>query len=305
MKIKKISPSAYNTYDQCEWKYFLQSVCYFRDESGSAATMGHIVHKILEILSQLKILKHDPKSKFWNFEYLWTTVYNRYQKERPAICQQIKEDKLKKICSGLYNLLHSNLSPTTCDTIATEKYFTVPLERPSFIIDPEAEKPEYFSVSGIIDRIDKIDEESIMIFDYKTGSNIDYDLPNRPKIDSEILKTYIQPRIYHLAAKHMYPNVQNFIILFYYLASNSPIYCILTDEDLEDTIGMLEKRYLEIKNNVNPSRIIGTKNGWQCKVLCDHFKTGLCEKIWQEKEQTSFEFVTDKYVTLNYSKGKK
>lgn len=301
MKIEKISPSSYDTYSECEWKFFLQNVCGFVSESGAAATLGHIVHKVLEILGKLKLLNHNKESKYWDFEYLWNITYNHFQNERPEICQEIKPDKLKGICKGLIKLLDSDLSPITSNTIATEKYFKIPLERPVFLLD---DGKRFFTLTGIIDRIDKLSDTAIMVVDYKTGTDVSYKTEGRPKIDSFILKQMIQPRIYHLAAKHMYPEMETFIITFHYLAASGPVSAIFLEEDIEETIEMIERQYLHIKNNSDPKRILGSKDGWRCKYLCDHFKNGNCETVWREKDQLGLDFVMDKYVVLNHGKRK-
>lgn len=300
MFVNGISPSAFSVYNDCEWKYFI-GILGFPSEDSAATILGKMAHHIFEILSKASGVQHHKSSKIWDAEYLWKIVYNRYIKKYPIIFASIKQDKLTKLCNGIIKLINGYYTPVKDNTIAVEKYFKIPIERPEFLLD---DKKSYFSIRGIIDRIDLINQETIEIIDYKSGQGKSFDKEGRPYKDSISLKDDIQPRMYHLAAKILYPNIKNVIVTFLYFTDQGPVTTIFVDSDLEETINIILRRFRAIKANEDPSRILGTKMGWKCKVMCSYFKDGKCQSLWEEKNKLGLDFVYHKYVTLNF-KGKK
>lgn len=298
MKIKGLSPSAYNAYEWCEFKFYLTQILGFEDESGPAATLGHLGHKVLEILSRASINKHPKESKIWNPEYLWNISFNHYYNESPEICEKLDNAKLKKVCKGVFETINGPYSPITDKTISAEQSFFIPIQDKELIIDVGNEK-QYFNIRGRIDRVDKLNDNTIEIIDYKTGTRTDYSSKDRSKKDELSLKEEIQPRMYHLAGKHLYPWAENIITTFIYLADGGPVSIPFCDNDVYQTQDMIKKRYFTIKNNENPQK---TDQKWRCKAMCGFFKDGTCDSVYKEKDQLGYDFTTEKYITLNYDR---
>lgn len=303
MKIDGTSASAYDTYKLCEFKWYLSYPLGFVGESGPAALLGTIGHKVLEVLSTASIVKHDKNSKIWDPVYLWNTSFNHYYNLEPNSAEQIPEDKIRKVSRGIINLLNSEYTPIRDNTISSEAQFYIPIEEPGFELPKEFIKPgrpKYFTIRGRIDRVDKIDDETVEIIDYKTGSRVCWDSKDRHKKEPSDLRNDIQPRMYHMAAKHLYPWAKNILVTFIYITDGGPIQVPFCDEDIKETKQILLKRYRAIRFNEEPQR----NTGWHCNVLCDFGdkKSGVCSHVWKEVQEAGYKFVENKYITLNIRK---
>jgi ATP-dependent helicase/DNAse subunit B len=162
MKIKSLSASSYDNHSWCAWKWYLQYVLGFEDPSGSAAVLGFIAHKMFEVLSRASMLNHDPNSKLWDFEHLWNIVFNHYYGDYSTVIENIKDEKLTKLARGVKNTLLGSHTPVTAKTICVEKRFGIPVEEPGFAIDRREDGSiQYLYLAGVIDRIDKINENKL------------------------------------------------------------------------------------------------------------------------------------------------
>lgn len=292
MKIEGLSASGYNTSSWCMWKWALSYLFKFEDEAGPAALIGKIVHQVCEDISKLCIDDYDGFIKNPNIEELWNNSYNQYTKEEPHIAAKIEDGKLKKVIKGFYDLMAGEYSPIRDNTISVERYFRIPIEENRFKIG----KDEYFTIRGLIDRIDILDENTIEILDYKTGGRGDWLSSSKEKKDNVTLKDDIQPRMYHLAAKTLYPKIKNILVTFVYITDGGPVTIPFIDEDALETKNVLYKRFATIKNSVDPER----NKTWRCR-FCGFSdkKSNACNIVWEEKNELGMDFIENKYQILN------
>ena len=290
MHIERLSASAYECYSMCQWKYFLGYVAKLPDESGPAALLGSISHHVLEILSRASVNKHPKNSKIWDIEYLWKICFDRYAKTNPLIIDKLQPAKIRTVSKGLIDLIASEYSPVRNNTIAVEHYFKLPIK---------VDDGTYY-ISGFIDRIDQRDPDTIEIIDYKTGQRTDFKSKDRSKKDSVRLSEDIQPQIYYMAAKQLYPNVKNVVVSFIYIVDGGVVTALFSDEDVPTIQGRIVNRLRDIKSCNDPQRT----TGWHCNVMCSFGKSGICDNLWEEKEDLGFEFVQNKYLTLKVNNGR-
>ena len=295
MRIATVSASSYETYSWCEWQYYLQYVLGYRSEAGPAALMGTMAHEVLELLGRANIGHKYPESKVWNLDYLWRIVYNHFQNSDTIVASQIETAKLNKICRGVVETIKSEWSPTNPRVMSVELPFSLPIKEPAFYIKQSNDQPVYLRLTGRIDRIDKIDDNTLEIIDYKTGSRVNWGSKDRDKIDEAALYEKIQPRLYHLAAKQLFPNVKNFLVTFIYLADGGPVTVPFTDADADTTLNIIKRRFQAMVANNDPQQ----DRSWKCTKMCWFGKTGLCNQIWDEKEQLGLQTIEDKYQVLN------
>jgi putative RecB family exonuclease len=88
-----------------------------------------------------------------------------------------------------------------------------------------------YSVLGYIDRVDKIDDETIEIRDYKS---------NRVLFTREEVDESLQLSIYALAAKELWPWAKNIRLCFHMVRQNLKLYTERTDEQLESVRAYIE-----------------------------------------------------------------
>ena len=64
MLITYIRSSSYNNYEFCQMQYFMKYVLGLPDISGKAAERGTMVHKVMEVLANLKLFQQEnPRRK--------------------------------------------------------------------------------------------------------------------------------------------------------------------------------------------------------------------------------------------------
>jgi ATP-dependent exoDNAse (exonuclease V) beta subunit len=274
----------------------LQNILGFEDEAGPAAVLGHIFHKVCEILTRASVLKHDKNSKIWDHNYLWKISYNHYANEKPHLIGKIQPAKLKRVKKALDELIVSAYSPIRDNSINSEiKFRNLEIKDPAFAIKRREDGTiKYYSLFGTIDRIDKINEDTIEIVDYKTGSSSFNSKDGSKKTPSKLHED-IQPSIYFLAARELFPWAKNFIITFIYIVDGGPISVPFCEDDVEHIKDKLRKRYKTIKANEDPQR----DRSWKCKVLCNLGKSGVCDDVWREKNENGYQFTINKYKILH------
>ncbi len=297
MQINRISASSYSTFDQCKWKYFLNQICAIPDISGGAALLGTISHHVLQILGMLSMLKHDKKSKYWDAEYLWKICYARYYRQNTEILNKVKKDKLKAVYQGTIELAKGIYSPITDKTIATEMPFKMELKEKRFRLPNN----DYLCITGRIDRVDKLDEQTIEVFDYKSGSRAEFMSADKTKKNSEALRETIQAQMYYLAARELFPWAKNILVNFIYFCDGGSICASFSESDIPVIKNKLEQRLKDVLGNNDPQKTVT----WACKTLCHYGKSGICQSVWKEKEECGFKFVELKYAFLKKNKDKK
>lgn len=176
----RISYSAMDSFQNCPAKYKFSEIDKIKTSKSKEAVFGTLIHLALHLI-------HDPKNtvppteeqilKF--FTDSWNkSVYPTEAEEAIAFEQGIKI--LKNYYAKNY--------PTKFHIIDLESFFEAPIE----------DKNETHFVTGIIDRIDKLDDGMFEIVDYKTSRS----LPGQKKIDENL-----QLAIYHLGILNRWPNL--------------------------------------------------------------------------------------------------
>lgn len=284
----------------CNFKYYLQYQLGFEDEGSKSALLGTLAHHVLEILSRASIIKHDSNSKIWNWRYLWEICFNHYYNKKSLMAEQIENAKLKKVCQGIENIINSVHTPINDKTISAEISFDIEIPGKEFKIKKNGQQ---LRVRGRIDRVDKVDHDTIVIYDWKSGSSKIFSGPNKGKDKTgEDLRKEMQPRIYHLAAKQLYPWAKNIYVIFHYFTDCGPVRTCFFDEDIRDTLRMIKSRFKSIESNDSPLQ----SKSWICRSFCPFgpTKSGICDTVWAEKEELGNKFVQEKYTILNVKKRK-
>lgn len=292
MKIKGLSASSFNCYSMCQWKWYLTYELGFEDRSGPAAILGHIAHSMFETISEAVMNNVPLEDPVYDVEAQWNKWFDHYFLKDPELASQIQPAKLKKLCTGIHDLFNGEYSPIRDNTIGVEQYFREPIEKPEFKLGDS-----YFTIRGLIDRVDKIDDETVEIVDYKTGQRKPFGKGfNAEPYDVFSLREEIQPRMYHYAAKRLYPWAKTVLVTFIYLIDGGPLMMPFSDDDIVETEEKIKKRFLHIKNNEDPDR----NKSFICR-FCnfDKSKTGVCDDVWREKEEAGMQFVSNKYGVIN------
>ncbi len=183
LRQRKFSPSALKVYIKCPLQFYLKYVEGISEpeeisEEIDNAVFGQITHKILELI--YLPYKNKPLSAA---EILSFTSIDFLQTQVKLACQEL--DLPKEITQGS-NQLYLKVIERIVQKILTNDSKEAPLQilylEENFIWDKlKLEDGSFATIQGTFDRVDKIDNDTIRIIDYKTGN---IELPTFPDLSS-------------------------------------------------------------------------------------------------------------------------
>ncbi len=267
MKIKKISPSSYNSWDGCQHRYFLEQNLKYTFPAGKAADIGTVVHKVLEILAlvQLKIQEQDNtplKVKDTEIDIDNYTITELLHLSMSGFKEGYFDGKdietMQEYLKRALSFNNGEYDPRNRKILAPEKRVKVEI--------PEEWAKNYdgsqFYLSGIVDLVTEVDENTIEIIDYKTGQPKDWNTGKVKKYKDFFEDP--QLRFYHWAATRVYGEYKNFIVSILFFKTQDYFSIPFSSKDLEKTEQLLKDRYHEIKNCNIPKLNIS----WKCTKFC-------------------------------------
>ena len=211
----RISYSAIDTYKTCPLKYKYQEIDKIKVPKSKEAVFGTALHTSLKFMFSrdplyptldevvnfyLEKWAHYAKKAIWNDE----GEVRAFQDQGIAI--------LKKF--------YSHNQPWNFNVLDLESRFEVPLT--------DEHTGETHTLAGIIDRIDKPDDNTYEIIDYKTGRR----MPSQETLDQNL-----QLSIYHLGLVRRWPHIENknIRLTLHFLKHGEKISTTRTADDLERT----------------------------------------------------------------------
>jgi RecB family exonuclease len=229
----KVSYSALETFLSCPLKYKFQEIDKIKTPKGPEAVFGTLIHDTLRFIHTGNFLLPTQKEALNHFSLNWNpTVFPDETSERAAFAQgvQIIQDYYKKN------------DPNQNQIVDLESYFTISLE--------DSETQEQHSISGFIDRIDKI-ENGYEVVDYKTSRK----MPPQKSIDENR-----QLLIYLMALLERYPqeksNLENLRLSLYFLRHGQKLTAIKTAVQLREG----QEEILDIIHQIQDSEFEPTLN---------------------------------------------
>ena len=234
-KNQHLSYSRIARYEQCPLSFKLHYVDGETAEPGDPLNFGKVVHAVLERLMNDVMLQErsGPLSADTALEYF----RQEWESSGMSGIELFREgiDIIKDFVRMQGEVDHR-------DILAVEKEFNLP-------VGP-------FTVLGYIDRVDRVDDETVEIIDYKTNRM----LFTRDEVDSSL-----QMSLYHLAARQLWPWAKNVKLTFWMLRHGIRMTTERTAEQLDaalryvETVGRMTEEATEFPPRLNTN----------C-VWCDH-----------------------------------
>jgi RecB family exonuclease len=206
-KNEHLSVSRLKTYVQCPLKFKLSYVDGRREEMGKEkADLGKLVHRALEIIYR-RAKEHRYTGPVPDRGVI--RCYRLAFEEGFTTGDEAYREGLKMVRAYLVGraLDHSRI-------LGLEQGFDLPLEG--------------FTVHGYIDRIDKVDDRTVKVVDYKSGGY----LFTREEVDNDL-----QMSVYGLAAMQMFPWADYVQYEFEMVFHNVTLATARTPQQLIDTAG--------------------------------------------------------------------
>ncbi len=275
----RISYSAMNSFLTCPAKYKFSEIDKIKTSKSKEAIFGTLIHASLRLI-------HDPKrlippteeevlkffSDSWNKE-----IYESEAEEAGAFEMGIRI--LKEHYAKNY--------PTKFRVIDLESYFDAAVEDGS----------EIHQITGIIDRIDKLKDDSLEIIDYKTSRT----LPSQKSVDENL-----QLAIYHLGILKRWPTLATrpIKLSLYFVKHGEKLSTIKTQKDVDKT----KEQILDIIDKIKKSDFAPVPNAlcdWcdfqqYCPFYSHKFKKPESEKIDDKKLKAAI----DEYLNIKENSKK-
>lgn len=233
-----LSYSRLDTYLSCAAKYFYTYVTKEEREFGPAATLGNVIHSVLEDTV-------DGEGELDLLEMIQLMAVHREELDPDHLIGE------ELISAG------STILTEFVDRHGTEEFTVLGREMYfSFVLGSGLFR-------GFIDRVDDRGKAGINVCDYKTG---------KWEVANKAIPENLQLGIYALAVSQLYPDRPIFAEL-YYLRSGKRKGHLFTPSDLE----VMEDRLLDVVNTIiNDQNFKATEVASTCFRLCDFGKNGVC-----------------------------
>lgn len=236
LSLVDFSYSRIDTYTQCPAKYFYSYIQKEPRQFNAAATLGNIVHSVLEnkLENNKQIDLEELKSEYEKNIPIWDPD-NKISNELISVGSQIIDD------------FYDTNSDVDFHIFDKELAF-------SLIIGS-------YKIIGFIDRVD-VYEDRVHITDYKTG---------KWEVTLKEVPNNLQLGIYALAMDHIFPDKEVYAEL-YYLRSGKKKGHLFSKQDIEN---VKVKLIQSINNIISDRNFNPTSNGRICS-YCDHAASGAC-----------------------------
>lgn len=256
MKVRSVSPTALLTASMCTSRWYAENVIGGRGFSTPAADLGTACHSALEWYVKTAVIEgkqpQTEKTLLEFFQMFYLKVFKDHDFELPQYEAGVQ----------MMRTWHKrNRSWDKFEVVSLEQKRSVTVDTPAGSIP----------CNFIIDRLDRLDEKTMRVVDYKTWRN---------KLYPEDVKRTIQGRVYALAVKVMYPEVERVLVTYDQLRYNE-VGVFFELKDLEEAWRWLNKRvrYLldleeaDIKETVNPQCGFCVKKN-NCGAFRKHIEAG-------------------------------
>jgi putative RecB family exonuclease len=249
----RISFSAYDNYTGCPLRYKFQYIDRVSVPKKVELEFGSLMHDIVEYA-----LKKDPiipsaeeLAELYEKGFLTITFPDK-----------LKKEQYYRVGKEMIQTFHDSLKPGLRETIATEKRFYLPLN-------------DKHTLSGAIDRIDKLPFGAFEVIDYKTNF--------KPKTQEEVNRDK-QLGVYRFAIEKLWPEAKDVRLSLHFLRSNMKLTTTRNQTEVRELIDEI------IKTADN----IGKETEWLPKKnpLCDwcdfqHLCPLMKQKIASSKQLTA------------------
>jgi hypothetical protein len=260
-----------------------------QDSTNKKASLGTIVHKVMEMLAEQKVAQ-DNKQMSFKDDHFGEIVYGsntlsnidryvdlafKFYSEGDTDNQYDNKDKITCInwCNDAITNHNGLYNPLNRDIVDIEKQFDLelPYEWAYYLYNLNNNVHHgQFSLKGTIDLITKIDDDTLEVIDYKTGKRLNWATGKQKDLES--LRNDHQLRMYHYAIYRMY-NIKNLMFTIYYINDGGPYTVPFYESDIPTTIQMIKSKFMDIYTDKDPKRIINDRNlNWKCKRLCRFHK---------------------------------
>lgn len=236
---------------------------------------------------------------------LFNRAYDYYQ----SISKFTYTEEDKEKCWGwveaalCYN--NGNFDPRNNHIVSPEQHFdlVIPYNWAKYIFWLGSEKLEgQLSIKGTMDLLQKIDDDTYEIVDYKTGARKDWNT-GKEKDLTYLTNKDAQLRLYYYAARKLYPEIKNLLVTIFFLNTGGPFTIVFDDNTMLETEQYLKEKFIDIKSSFIPRRTIRFDK-WRLNCnWCEHYKNkdhvtdkNVCDTVHESILKNGIAKTTEKYI---------
>ena len=277
-------------------QYFMTYVLGHQSDSGKKAELGTMVHKVMEVMADLKKFKQDnPQRKFLTTDDdalggvkihkdKFMDDFFVVELSDRSFDSYVKNSKNKftagdrKTCVNLvWKALQYNdgqFDPRTRNVVASEPHFDIPIEEDWAKYEYEMPNGEKISgnlaIKGTIDLVTETEDGILEVIDWKTGRRLDWNTGEEKTYE----KLCVDPQLllYNYAISKAFPEYEQAIMTIFYVKDGGPFSMCFDKSDQDKFMDMLRVRFEDIRSNCSPRPLSQKRNHWKCTKLCHFFK---------------------------------
>ena len=279
--------SSFNSHRMCPMQYYMEYTLGWRGDSGKKADKGTIVHKVLELCALAKKALQDGYATFEDHEIGEIETANYDPEYLDEIIDRVYEYytsrtthhdwkplDLKHCRRWVWKIFNDDdgfFDPKNRLVVDAEPHFDFEIEEDWAAYEYEladgTKLKGNLALKGTIDLITDIGDGVYEIIDWKTGRRLDW-ATGKEKTQAKLQKDP-QLRMYHLACKKLYPEVETFLVTIHFMNDGGPFTLHFQDSDIPETLEMIKAKFNVIKNTKTPE----LRKSWKCSKLCPAGKT--------------------------------
>jgi hypothetical protein len=268
-------------------QYYMEYTLGWRGDSGKKADKGTIVHKVLELCALAKKALQDGYATFEDHEIGEIETANYDPEYLDEIIDRVYEYytsrtthhdwkplDLKHCRRWVWKIFNDDdgfFDPKNRTIVEAEPHFDFEIEEDWAAYEYEladgTKLRGNLALKGTIDLITDIGDGVYEIIDWKTGRRLDW-ATGKEKTQAKLQKDP-QLRMYHLACKKLYPEVETFLVTIHFMNDGGPFTLHFQDSDIPETLEMIKAKFNVIKNTKTPE----LRKSWKCSKLCPAGKT--------------------------------
>ncbi len=272
----RLSFTAIETYQHCPLKFKFREIDKIKALQTKEAFFGSLIHKVLRTL-------HDTNRFIPPTEEEMLQYFSQNWKPELFVDKQEESIAFSLGVKILKNYYAKNY-PAQFEVVDLEARFEAPI----------SDGTEAHVITGIMDRIDKLEDGSFEIIDYKTTKR----MPGQKIVDNNL-----QLAVYYLGAANRWPTILNdgrpAKLSLYYLQHGEKLSTFRTVKQLEETKEKILLTIDKIKEDLARGKfepLPGPLCGWcQYQKYCPLFKHKFKEKIPTDEE---IKRLTEEYFSL-------
>ncbi|NMB92141.1 MAG: PD-(D/E)XK nuclease family protein [Parcubacteria group bacterium] len=294
----RISYSSLENFKNCPLKYKYSEIDKIKEPKTKEAIFGNYIHQVLKWFYQQD--PHFPTLEglleyYYNH---WPTSTGKPQKEKAYLRSQgfswqdehEEKDYFQEGMRILEEYYKKNFPPKSIIMDLETKFEAVVDETPN-------EPGGKHILTGVIDRIDKLPDDTIEIIDYKTGKRI----PSQNDVD-----TNLQLSIYALGLQRKWPKIklENLRLSLYFLKFGEKIETSKTQEDIIKTQEKIIDLIHQIQKSSFEPKSSPLCNWCGYRPLCPLWRHLYEDTLAKELNGINIEQKIDEYFKLREEKEK-